>query len=377
MSSTVLEAARGHVADVLPLIGEWERSGEFPRAHLREAAARGLGGLYVGTEHGGAGLTPAEVAPVYEELGRTGALYGLGISVHNFGAYAAAAAPAGSRAASLAPRMVTGELIGGFLLTEAGGGSDPIRGLHTTALRDGDGYRMSGVKTWVTMAGEADLLATVCRVEGSTGTAGTMMVLVESSAPGVRVRKIYEKATGRFFPVGEIEFDNVRIDPDMIIAGEGAGIAVALSTIDIARVHIAAASTGLAARALELALADAAGRELFGTRLLEHQANLFAMADVETGVHTGRLLYQHAAGLIGQPGGTLAAAHAKRFCPDMAVDATVACTRLMGANGSLVESGLPALLAGAQLLTMADGATGVQRLVIGRELRRRAGTPQS
>ena len=372
MTLTAIDAARTHAAEVLPLIPEWERSGEFPRSFIRKAAELGLGGLYVSKELGGAGLTPAEVAPVYEELGRTGALYGLGISVHNFGSVAAASAPAGSRAASFVPQLVAGELIGGFLLTESGGGSDPIRGLHTRAVPDGDGYRVSGTKTWVTMAGEADLLATVVRIEGTTGTAGTMMVLIESSAPGVTVKRIYEKSTGRFLPVGEIDLDNVRVEQDMVIAGEGGGIAAALGTIDIARVHIAAASTGLASRALEIALADAAGRELFGTRLLDHQSNLFAMADVETGIHTGRLLYQHAAGLIGKPGGTLAAAHAKRFCPDMAVDAAIACTRLMGANGSLAESGLPALLAGAQLFTMADGATGVQRLVIGRELQKRA-----
>lgn len=371
MTMNAVEAACAHAAEVLPLIPEWERSGQFPRESIRKAAAIGLGGLYVPKELGGAGLTPAEVAPVYEELGRTGALYGLGISVHNFGALAAASAPAGSRAASFVPQLVSGELIGGFLLTESSGGSDPMRGLSTTAVRDGDGYRVSGTKTWVTMAGEADLLPTVVRVAGTEGTSGTMMVLIEASAPGVRVTRTYDKSTGRFFPVGEIELDDVRVDPDMIIAGEGDGIAAALSTIDIARVHIAAASTGLARRALEIALADSAGRELFGTRLLDHQSNLFSMADVETGIHTARLLYQHAAGLIGQPGGTLAAAHAKRFCPDMAVDAAIACTRLMGANGSLEDSGLPALLAGAQMLTMADGATGVQRLVIGRELQRR------
>ena len=373
MTTTALEAARTHVAEVLGLVPQWEQSAQFPRSYLRKAAGLGLGGLYVPKELGGAGLTPAEVAPVYEELGRTGALYGLGISVHNFGAYAAASAPAGSRAAGFVPQLVAGELIGGFLLTESGGGSDPIRGLHTTAHRDGDGYRISGTKTWVTMAGEADLLATVVRTSDSAGgTAGTMMVLIEQSAPGVRVKRIYQKSTGHFLPVGEIELDNVRVDPDMIIAGEGDGISAALGTIDIARVHIAAASTGLASRALEIALTDASRRELFGTRLLDHQSNLFSMADVETGIHTGRLLYQHAAELIGQPGGTIAAAHAKRFCPDMAVDAAIACTRLMGANGTLEESGLPALLAGAQMLTMADGATGVQRLVIGRQLQKRA-----
>lgn len=158
----------------------------------------------------------------------------------------------------------------------------------------------------------------------------------------------------------------------MIVAPAGEGIAAALSTIDIARVHIAAGSVGLASQALAIALERAHDRSLFGGALLDLQANLFSLADVETGVHAGRLLYQHAAALLGKSGGTLAAAHAKRFCPDMAVDAALACTRVLGADGSLTDTGLPALLAGAQLMTMADGATGVQRLVIGRQLRDRA-----
>lgn len=199
-----------------------------------------------------------------------------------------------------------------------------------------------------------------------------MMVLVEAGAPGVKVSKTYEKSTGSFMPIGDIEFDDVRIDPGMIVASEAQGIAAALSTIDIARVHIAAAAVGLASQALATTLAQARDRSLFGGGLIDLQANLFSLADVETGIHAGRLLYQHAAALLGEKGGTLAAAHAKRFCPDMAVDAAIACTRALGANGSLAETGLPALLAGAQLMTMADGATGVQRLVIGRELQRRS-----
>lgn len=201
-AAQIHEAAREHADAVLALIPEWERTGEFPRASMQEAARLGLCALYVDRERGGAGLRPADGAPVFEQLGRTGALYGLGISVQNFATLAAASAPAGSRAASLVPRMAAGELIGGFLLTERGGGSDPIRHLSTVAVEDGDGYRLSGTKTWVAMAGAADVLATVCRVEGSTGTAGTMMVLVEADSPGVRVTQTYAKSTVRSYPSG-------------------------------------------------------------------------------------------------------------------------------------------------------------------------------
>lgn len=198
------------------------------------------------------------------------------------------------------------------------------------------------------------------------------MVLVQADDPGVKVTRTYDKSTAGFLAIGDIEFTDVRLDAGRVIAPAGEGFQLAMAAIDIARLNVAASAVGLATAALEIALESAARRSLFGGPVLGLQANEFALVDVETDIQAGRLLYQRAADLMHKPGGTLATAHAKRFCPDAAVDAAVTCTRVMGAYGSLNDHAMPRLLAVAQLLTMVDGASGVQRLLIGRELARRA-----
>lgn len=369
----IVAAAQDHAREIVtPSIARWEREGKFPRDAFLDAGTRGLCGIYVPTERGGQGLSFTEVPPVFEELGRVDALYGLAISVHNFVALAVSTADPDSSAGRWSQQMCRGESVGAFLLTEKGGGSDAVGSMETRATEDGDGYRLNGVKTWATFAGVADVYAVACRSgDAQTGTGDIMMVLVQADDPGVSVRRIYDKSTGSFLPIGEVEFKDVRLDAGRVLAPAGEGLKFALSTIDIARVHIAASSVGLAAAALDIALDATSKRSLFGSSVLSLQANQFALADVETSIHAGRLMYQRAAELIHQPGGTVAAAHAKRFCPDAAVDAVITCTRVMGADGSLAIHALPRLLAGAQFLTMADGATAIQRIVIGRDLVKR------
>jgi Acyl-CoA dehydrogenases len=162
------------------------------------------------------------------------------------------------------------------------------------------------------------------------------------------------------------------VPADALIAPAGQGMRAALGAIDVARVDIAAISVGLAAEALAIALEYAREREAFGGALLDLQSIQFALADVETDVVAGRMLYRAAAAALDEGRGTVLAAHAKRFCPDAALRAAIACSEVLGAYGWLQDTPLPRLITLAKMLQVVDGTAEIQRLVIGRDLARMA-----
>lgn len=370
----VVKAARLHVENVVaPNIEGWQKASKFPREAAQAAGEAGLCGMYVPASRGGSELDFPAAAAVFEELGRADALYGLTYSVHNLVTRAVSLALPESAPGRWLEKLCRGEALGTFLMTEPTGGSDPVGAMSTRVTKDGDGWVLNGRKSWVALVGDADVYAVVCRSgDAQSGTRDMMMVLVQADDPGVRTAKVYDKLTGGFFAVGEVEFDNVRLDADRVLAPAGEAFRLALATIDIARLNVAAGAVGLSSAALDIALESTSRRTLFGSRVLDMQAVQYGLADVETSIHVGRLLYRQAAELMHQPGGSIAAAHAKRFCPDAALDAALTCSRVMGANGALSSGPMPRLLVGAQHLTMADGAPDVQRLVIGRTLMDRA-----
>ncbi|MTV26786.1 acyl-CoA dehydrogenase [Nitriliruptoraceae bacterium ZYF776] len=370
----IVEAARTHANDtVLPSYDAWHRSDAFPRDALEAAGELGLAGYYVPRKYGGQELTCAEVAPIFETLSHVDGFYGLALSVHNFATRAASLASPGSSAETWVEELAAGRALAGILITEESGGSDVAGQMITRAVRDGSGWRLSGKKAWCTFAGQADVYTVLCRSGGTTsGTDDMMVVLVQADDPGVVVGPVYEKASASFLPVADITFEDVYLDEGRVLAPAGQGFQAVMATLDIARVHIASAATGLITAALAAAVADAGNRELFGSNVLELQGNLFPLTDVATNAHASRLMYRHAAQSLGTREGGLAAAHAKRFAADAAVDAAVVCSEVMGARGILTDRGLPRILAGAQFLKMGDGAPNVGRLLIGRDLVRQA-----
>ena len=364
--------ARRHVDEVVrPRVAQWEREGRLPRPALEAAGDAGLCGLFAPAAAGGGALTFAEGMPVFEELGRGDAAYAFVLSMHNAVAATLARHASPAVAERWARPLCSGRALGGFVATEPHGGSDPAANT-TLATAVPGGYRISGRKAWVTLAGEADVYVMLCRTAPGRGYRDALLAVVEADRPGLRVTRLYDKMASAFVPIGELELDGVEIRADEVLAPPGHGFQAALGAIDVARVDIAAIAVGLAAEALAVALAHGRDRVLHEQPLLALQAIQFMLADVETDVVAGRLLYQRAATLLGTPDGPVAAAHAKRFCPDAALRAALACSEALGAYGWLTDTPLPRFIALAKMLQVVDGTTEIQRLVIGRELRRRA-----
>ena len=371
--SDLVAAARDRArAVVVPNVARWEREGRFPRDAVAAAAAVGLCGLFAHTEVGGQGKTFAEGMPVFEELGRGDASYAFALSMHNAVTTAIALHASPAVRERWASRLTAGEALGNFSLTEPHAGSDAAA-ITTRAEEVAGGYRLSGRKAWVSLAGEADLYLLACRTGEAPGYRDIMMVALPADRPGVRVASLYDKMASAFLPIGELELDGVELTAEEVVAPPGSGFKAALGAIDVARADIAAIAVGLAVEALEIALAYARDRSIFGGTVLDLEAVQFMLADVETDVVAGRLLYRYAAERLGGPEGSVAAAHAKRFCPDAALRAAITCSEVLGAYGWLNDTPLPRFIALAKMLQVVDGTTEIQRVVIARELRQRVG----
>lgn len=370
--STLRDAAREHVETVVaPSVEAWERAARFPRDAVEAAGRAGLCGLFAPVDVGGQGRPFAEAMAVFEELGRGDASYAFVLSMHNAVATAIGRHASARVREHWGRRLTSGAALGGFSLTEPHAGSDAAA-ITTRAEAEGDGYRLTGRKAWVSLAGEADVYLLVCRTGPGPGSKDVMMVVLEGERPGIVVSRLYDKMASAFLPIGELELDGVRIEADEVLAPPGSGFQAALAAIDVARVDIAAIAVGLATEALEIALRYASERPLFGGTALDLQAIQFMLADVETDVVCSRLLYRHAAEHLGGPGGTVAAAHAKRFCPDAALRAAIVASEVLGAYGWLTDTPVPRFIALAKMLQVVDGTTEIQRVVIARELRKRA-----
>jgi alkylation response protein AidB-like acyl-CoA dehydrogenase len=348
---------------VIPAVDGWEQAGRYPRGVV---ALSGLTGLFCPADVGGAALSYSEGMAVFEELGRGDAALAFSLSMHN--AVAAAVSGHPELAARWARALAAGEALGGFSLTEPHAGSDATA-ITTRAEPDGEGWRITGRKAWVSLAGEADLFLVVCKTSAEPGHGDIAIVAVERSSPGVSFPVVYRKACANFLPIGEMELDGA---PAALLAPAGAGMRAALAAIDVARCDIAAIAAGLHAEALDVAVAYAAERQAFGRPLLELQALQFALADVATDLEASRLLYRQAAERLGTPEGPVAVAHAKRFCPDAALRAAIACSETLGAYGWLLDHPLARMIALAKMLQVVDGTAEIQRVVIGRALSARA-----
>jgi hypothetical protein len=359
-------AAARFVRDVVrPLVSEWERSGRYPREEVR---ASGLTGLFSPRGVGGLDLPYPQGMGVFEELGRGDAALAFSLSMHNAVAAAVSRTGEGELATAWGERLASGEALGGFCLTERHAGSDAAA-ITTRADGVAGGWTVSGHKAWVSLAGEADLFLVVCKTSDEPGHRDIAMLAVERDQPGVSFPIIYSKAAAGFLPIGEMNLDGAR---GTLLAPPGQGMRGALAAIDVARCDVAAIANGLHAEAVDLALAYARDRGAFGQRVLDFQGIQWALADAATDLEAGRLLTRRAAERLGTREGPVAVAHAKRFCPDAALRAALLASEVLGAYGWLEDHPLARFIDYAKMLQVVDGTAEVQRVVIARDLVRRA-----
>ncbi len=356
--------------EIAPHAAAWDREHRFPRELFAKLGELGLMGVCVPEELGGAGADFVSYMLVLEELSRADAGVGVTVAVHT----SAATLPivgfgTDEQKARFVPPLARGESIGAFALTEPGAGSD-AGSLRTTAVPDGDGWRISGSKQWCTNGSHASTFVLFARTDAGTDGARGVSAFVLDAAH-VEVTREEEKLGLHSSSTADLRLDGVRVEADRLLHEERKGFAVAMATLDGGRIGIAAQAIGIAQAALDTARSYALEREQFGRRIADFQAIQFTLADMATEIAAARGLMLRAAWLkqTGQPHGA-AGAMAKLFASGVAVRASQNSIQVLGGYGYTREFPAERYYRDAKITEIYEGTSEIQRIVIARDLLR-------
>jgi acyl-CoA dehydrogenase len=370
----LLGTVRRFVAERLrPLEERVEREDEVPEAVVAEMREMGLFGLSIPEEYGGLGLTMCEEVRVALELGRTTpafrSVFGTNVGIGSQGLVMA-----GSEAqkAEWLPRIASGEIVTSFALTEPGAGSDSAS-VQTRAVRDGEVYRLSGSKRFITNADKASLFTVMART-GEPGARGVSAFLVSADLPGVAIGKAERKMGQQGAHVCDVVFDEAPVPAANRLGEEGEGFRIAMRVLDRGRLHIAAVCVGISERLIADAVAYALERKQFGKPIAEFQLIQAMIADSKTETMAARALVLEAAALkdAGEPI-TLEAAAAKYFASESVGRVADRAVQIFGGAGYIADYGIERLYRDVRLFRIYEGTSQVQQLVIARETLKRGG----
>ena len=350
--------------EVVPYAREWDRAEAMDRGIVAKLAEVGFLGSALPSAYGGMGLDTVSYCLVMEELGRADSSV-RGIVSVNVGLVGKTIARWGSdtQKEKWLPRLASGETLGCYALTEPGAGSDPS-GLATRAERDGDEWRLSGSKIFITLGTWAGIALVFARTD-----AGVTCFLVPTDAEGFTSRQIKGKLGLRAQDTGELFLEGVRVAADSVLGEEGGGMKVALSALDNGRISLAAGCAGIAQGCLDACVTYAAERRQFGRPIASFQLVQELIAEIAVDAEAARLLAWRAAAAADAGGRhTLESSVAKYFCSEAAVRAANAAVQVHGGYGYVDEFPVGKYLRDARVTTLYEGTSQIQKLIIGRLL---------
>ncbi|WP_432970849.1 acyl-CoA dehydrogenase family protein [Dactylosporangium sp. CA-233914] len=367
-SADLVDLTRSIVArDIRPRVDAFEKAASFPRDVFRTLGRAGLLGLPYPEEYGGAGQPYEVYLQVVEEIAAASASVGVGVSVHTLACFGLLHAGTEEQKRRWLPDMLGGELLGAYCLSEAHAGSDPAA-MRTKAVRDGDEYVITGAKAWTTHGGDADFYKVMART-GDTGGKGISCFLVPADTPGLTADVPEDKMGLTGSTTATMLFDGVRVPVERRLGVEGQGLPIALAGLDSGRLGIAAAATGVAQAALDVAVRYARERETFGKAIIEHQGVAFLLADMAAAVESARATYLAAARLrdAGRPFSRQASI-AKMVATDNAMRVTTDAVQVLGGAGYTKDFPVERYMREAKVMQIFEGTNQIQRLVISRKL---------
>ncbi|WP_371632340.1 acyl-CoA dehydrogenase family protein [Streptomyces sp. NBC_01259] len=366
----VRQLAEDFVArDIAPHVVEWDRAESVDKSIVKKLGSLGFLGLTVPEEYGGSGGDHLAYCLVTEELGR-GDSSVRGIVSVSLGLVAKTIAAWGDeeQKRQWLPRLTSGDAVGCFGLTEPGTGSD-AGNLTTRAVRDGGDYVINGSKMFITNGTWADVVLLFARTNDTPGHKGISAFLVPADTPGLTRRTIHGKLGLRGQATAEVVLEDVRVPAATLIGSEGKGFSIAMSALAKGRMSVAAGCVGIAQAALDAAVGYAAEREQFGKAIAGYQLVQELISDIAVDVDAARLLTWRVADLIdrGQEFAT-AASKAKLFASEAAVRAANNALQVFGGYGYIDEYPVGKLLRDARVMTLYEGTSQIQKLIIGRAL---------
>ncbi|AWN54133.1 acyl-CoA dehydrogenase family protein [Methylobacterium sp. 17Sr1-1] len=365
----IRDMARSFAAErIAPHALDWDERKHFPLDVLREAAALGMGGIYISEEHGGSGLTRLDAALIFEALSLGCPTVAAFLSIHNMAAWMIDRFGSAAQRERFLPALCRMDTVAAYCLTEPGSGSDAAA-LRTTARREGDTYVVNGAKQFISGAGAADVYVTMVRT-GEAGPKGISTLVVPSDAPGLSFGPNERKMGWNAQPTRAVIFEECRVPVENRLGEEGIGFRIAMAGLDGGRLNIGACSLGGAQAALDKSLAYMAERKAFGQRLDAFQALQFRLADMATELEAARaLLYGAAAALDRKdPDATQRSAMAKRFATDTGFRVANEALQLHGGYGYLSEYGVEKIVRDLRVHQILEGTNEIMRVIVARGL---------
>ncbi|HEY8334243.1 MAG TPA: isobutyryl-CoA dehydrogenase [Tardiphaga sp.] len=365
----VRDMARDFAADrIAPHALRWDEEKFFPVDVMREAAALGMGGIYIGQDVGGSGMKRFDAALIFEALAQGCPTVSAFISIHNMASWMIDAYGNDEQRKKWLPRLCTMELLASYCLTEPGSGSDAAA-LSTRAVVDGDHYVLNGQKQFISGAGQSGLYVVMVRT-GEDGPRGISTLVIEGDTPGLSFGANERKMGWNAQPTRAVIFDNARVPVANRLGDEGTGFRIAMAGLDGGRINIAACSLGGAQSALDKSLLYMRERKAFGKRLDEFQALQFRLADMATELEAARTFVWRAAAALDRHDvdATMLCAMAKRFGTDVGFEVANQALQLHGGYGYLSEYGIEKIVRDLRVHQILEGTNEIMRLIVARKL---------
>jgi len=370
----LIDTVRRFVSERLrPLEGAVEEADAIPAEIVQEMREMGLFGLSIAEEYGGLGLTMSEEVRVATEFGRTTpafrSTFGTNVGIGSQGLVMAGSP---EQKAAWLPKIASGEIITSFALTEPDVGSDS-GAVKTKAVRDGDVYRLTGTKRFITNADKADLFTVMART-GEAGARGVSAFLVPRDLPGLSIGEPEKKMGQKGAKVADVIFDDVPVPAANRLGEEGEGFKIAMRVLDRGRLHIAAVCIGVAERLIADSVAYASDRKQFGKAISEHQLIQGMIADAKTEALAARaLVLETAAAKDAGKDVVMESAAAKYFASEMVGRVADRAVQIFGGAGYIADYGIERLYRDVRLFRIYEGTSQIQQIIIARETIKRGG----
>ncbi len=357
--------------NIRPVIMEYDESQKFPTEIIKQLGELGFLGIVIPEEYGGAGLGYQEFAIIIEELAKVDPSVALSVAAHNglctnhiykFGNE--------KQRKKYLPDLASGKKIGAWGLTESSSGSDAA-GMKSFAEKKGDYYILNGGKTFTTHGTVGETAVIMAITNKDKGKKGISAFILEKGMEGFIAGKKENKLGMRASDTTQLAFDNCKVPAENLIGNEGEGFIQAMQILEGGRISIAALSVGLAQGALNAALKYSKERKQFGKELSEFQAIQFKLSDMQTNTEAARLLTYRAANMKdnGLPN-KKEAAMAKLYASEIAEKASSEAVQILGGYGFIKDYPVEKFYRDVKLLTIGEGTSEIQRIVIARELLR-------
>ena len=357
--STAREIAQKHIK---PVRQRYDAEEIFPWDIVKVLGEAGLFGVYIPEEYGGKGMGVFELVLVVEELSRVDAGIALCLAGTALGAYPILLGGSDEQKKKWLPPLARGEKLAAFALTEAEAGSDATA-IQTTAQRDGDEYVLNGTKCFITNGGDAEIYSVMAVTDKRKGARGISAFVVEKGTPGFEFGKKENKMGIRASSTRELIFQDCRVPKANLLSREGMGLILALKTFDATRPGVAAQALGIAAGALDEAMAFTTTTTVDGETLASHQAVQHILADLATEVEAARALLYATSRMIdkGAKRTTKESAMSKLYASDVAMKVTSTVVRLFGHRGCLTDYPVEKMMRDAKITQIYEGTNQIQR----------------